>query len=81
MAKNRGGFPSIFRNKKAGTRYQGVLTKRGSKKFEDARGTLAKLAKRPVERITDADVMEYMARGDDETRDYITQLYTKEQRT
>jgi len=66
--KNTGGFPSIFRNKKGGTRYQGVLTKPGSARFEDARNSLAKLASRPVKRITDADVMEFLARGETETR-------------
>lgn len=71
MAKTagRGGFPSIFRNKRGGKRYQGNLTKVGSAAFEEARKRLAKLAGRKS--ATDADVMEYLSRGEAETRAYL----------
>lgn len=71
--KNTGGLPSIFRNKKGGARYQGVLTKPGSMKFEEARKRLAKLAARRVRKVSDADVMEFLARGESETVIYLTQ--------
>lgn len=57
-SKGRGGFPSIFRNKAGGSRYQGTLTKVGSKKFEAARARLSQLAN---QKATDADVMEFLA--------------------
>lgn len=68
MPKNPGGYPSIFRNKKGGSRYQGVLRKAGSKAFEVARKRLSKLA---GQKATDADVMEYLAIGDEATRAYL----------
>lgn len=61
------GRPSIFRNKTGGSRVQGVITARGSVRFEQARRRLAKLASREIEHISDADVIEYLARGDSET--------------
>lgn len=69
--KGIGGLPSIFRNKKGGYRYQGICTPVGSKKFEAHRKTLAGIAKRKVSAVSDADVIEALSRGWDETIAYI----------
>lgn len=73
MAKalRRGGFPSIFHDKRNGSRYQGVLTAIGSEQFERERKALAALTGKPVKRVTDADVMEAMARGGKNTVLYL----------
>lgn len=73
MAKalRRGGFPSIFHDKRKGSRYQGVLTKIGSEQFERERKALASLAGKPIDKVTDADVMEAMARGGKNTVLYL----------
>lgn len=65
------GHPSIFRNKKQGRRYQGIVTKVGSQKFEAARSRLGELAQRPVKWVSDADVFEFLARGEADTIEYI----------
>lgn len=65
------GWASIFREKSTGDRLQGTVTKRGSERFEAARRALARLAKRKVTRVSDADTMEYLARGEAETRAYL----------
>ena len=62
----------MFRGKIIGrARVQGELTPEGGKRFEQARARLAKLADRPVERTSDADVIEYLARGEAETLAYL----------
>lgn len=43
----------------------------GSTRFEQARARLAKLAGRDVEYVGDADVQEYLTRGEQATRDYL----------
>ena len=68
MAKRGPGQPSIFRNKKGGDRLQGIVTPEGSRRFEMARRRLAKLAGREVEHVSDADVIEFLVRGDEATR-------------
>jgi len=65
------GRPSIFRNKEGGARVHGVLTPIGSRRFEQARLRLARLAVRDPEQISDADVVEFLARGDEATRRYL----------
>jgi hypothetical protein len=72
MAKHAGGRPSVFRKKKGGTRYQGVLTKTGASLFEDRRSELAQIVERPVKAITDADVIEFLARGRANTLEYLS---------
>jgi hypothetical protein len=67
----RGGWPSIFRDKDGGDRVQGVITPIGARSFEVARARLAKLASREVEQISDADVIEYLARGEAATMKYL----------
>ena len=66
----RMGRPSIFPNKKGG-RVQGGLTDVGSKQFNVARGRLADLAGWKVKDVTDADTIEYLARGHEETKRYL----------
>lgn len=65
------GRPSIFKGKENGDRVQGYISQAGSKKFEDARRRLAVLAQWSVKAVSDADTIEYLARGDDETRKYL----------
>lgn len=67
------GRDSIFRHKEGGDRVQGVITKIGSEKFEAARGKLGKLAKRDRQHVSDADTIEYLARGEADTRKYLAQ--------
>ena len=54
--------PSIFRDKVA--RVQGMISKAGATAFEQRRKQLAKLAGWDVKKVSDADVIEYMARGE-----------------
>jgi hypothetical protein len=65
------GRASIFRNKEGGGRVQGVLTKQGVALFEYHRKRLATLAKREASHVSDADVIEYLARGRQETADIL----------
>jgi hypothetical protein len=69
------GRHSIFRGKMNGIRVQGILTKEAGKRFEAARSDLEKLAtaitgERPSV-VSDSDVIEYLARGPKNTRDYL----------
>lgn len=64
----------MFRDKASGTRVQGVLTADGYSAFEDARFRLSKIAGRHVDECSDADVIEFLARGDRATRDYLKLL-------
>lgn len=63
--------PAIFKDKADGARYQGIVTKAGSVAFEAARCRLAKLANRSVETTSDGCVFEALARGWDNTREYL----------
>jgi hypothetical protein len=65
------GRASIFRDKEGGDRVQGVITKDGSKAFEAARKRLALLARRPVTQVSDADTIEFLARGERSTERYL----------
>jgi hypothetical protein len=73
MPKHAGGRPSIFRNKGGGARYQGVLTRHGSDAFERRRRELAAIAARPIRGVTDADVIEFLARGRENTVAYLAE--------
>lgn len=72
-----GGRVSVFRGKDNGVRIQGVLTKEGGKAFERQRENLARLYTRVVGHaptsISDADVVEFLARGEGETRRYLVE--------
>lgn len=66
MAKKTGGWPSIFRPKVKGDsnfRVQGFLTRKGMAAFEKQRKLLGERIGRPAARISDADVIEALARG------------------
>jgi hypothetical protein len=65
------GRASVFREKEGGRRYQGIVTKVGAQCFERKRAELAMICGRPVKRISDADVFEFMARGEANTRAYL----------
>lgn len=53
---------SLFGPKDGGERVQGELSRTGTHLFERARKELAKLAKIEWSRVSDSDVIEYLAR-------------------
>lgn len=76
MAKTpKMGRASIFRDKADGIRVQGIITKQGGKDFEVARENLRELYERVIGEaptaVSDADVIEYMARGWEQTKLYL----------
>lgn len=62
---------AIFKEPKT-VRLQGVISKPGGVKFEAARKRLGKLAKWKGP-VSDADTIEYLARGEYETVKYLAQ--------
>lgn len=60
MPKSIMGQATIYKPKGGGRRYQGIVTRAGSRAFEAARAELKKLAAWP-RRPSDGDTMEYMA--------------------
>lgn len=66
MAKKKaaGGRPSLFgpKIKNSTYRVQGLLTVKGTLEFDRCRKHLAKLANRPMGWVSDADVIEWLAR-------------------
>jgi len=75
MPKAIMGRASIFRGKEHGQRVQAIITKVGGQKFEAARKALRALCEGVTGSapsvISDADVVEYLARGDVNTRKYL----------
>ena len=74
MAKSKGptvliGRASIFRDKVE--RVQGMITAVGAGQFEAARDRLSTLVKRHVGDVSDGDVIEFLARGEANTRAYL----------
>jgi hypothetical protein len=65
------GRRSIFRGKEGGVRVQAIITKIGGQKFERARKRLAELAGWASKDVSDADTVEFLARGEAETMAYI----------
>ena len=67
---------SIFRGKVKDKRHrvQGILTPDGLRLFMAARVRVALLSERPASHVSDADTIEYLARGHDATRRYIENL-------
>ena len=65
------GRPSLFGQKNPKYRYQGVMTKHGGLRFEDARSELAALVGLPRKKVSDADVFEYLTRGREDTIAYL----------
>jgi hypothetical protein len=68
---NPGGRESVFRGKAGGGRVQGNLTSAGLRAFERRRRRLAKLLDRSLAMTSDADVIEYLARGEQATIRYV----------
>ncbi len=74
MATKRIGRASIFTNpdgRPKVDRVNGVITAAGSVRFELHRKQLGKLVGLDPEQVSDADVVEYMARGEAESRKYL----------
>ncbi len=77
---------SIFRDKVKDTehRVQGILSRPGRKSFEQQRTALGALYKAVMERepvtVSDADTIEFLARGELETRRYLKDLRMTELR-
>jgi hypothetical protein len=77
---------SIFRDKvkDAEHRVQGILSDSGRRSFEEQRKALGALYKAVMERsattVSDADTIEYLARGQLETRKYLFDLRATERR-
>lgn len=65
------GRPSLFRDKKGGRRVQGIITRRGAELFEKHAQHLAAVTARRRDVISDADVIEYLSRGESDTLAYI----------
>jgi len=65
------GRPSVFRPKPPETNVHGRLTLEGRRMFELARKALAKIVGWKSERVSDGDVIEFLARGERNTRAYL----------
>lgn len=70
--KTRMGRKSIFPVKN-GKLYHGILTQIGTHACEEARRKLADLSGWDVWRISDADLLEFLGRGEAETVKYLSQ--------
>ena len=70
MRNEKRGRRAIFPGKSSpgADRVQGVLSPVGSKAFEQARARLAAMTQREPEQVSDADTIEYLARGENATR-------------
>lgn len=71
--------PTVFAGKDPKNRLQGIITDRGMEAFEKARARLQRLYARIMGRPllphpSDADTIEYLARGSSETR---TELFKR----
>ena len=69
------GRHAIFRGKDDGVRVQAIITKEGGEAFDAAREQLKNLVHeitdvRP-EKVSDADTVEYLARGGSKSRKYL----------
>ena len=65
------GRPSVFRDKNKRNRVVGILTDTGAEKFNAARQRLSVLSGMDVELVSDGDVVEFLARGANATREYL----------
>jgi hypothetical protein len=66
------GRPAVFTPKDPKARYQGLVTREGGRQLEAARKKLAALASLPVKSVSDGDVFEYLARGEEETKSFLS---------
>lgn len=69
------GRRSIFRGKAGGIRVAGFITRFGAKRFEQARRELGfifreVMGRRPLA-VSDADTIEFLSRGVEDTRAYL----------
>lgn len=65
------GRASLFRGKAGGERINGTITKRGAVCAKQHRTVLAQIAGIKPDEVSDADLVEYLARGEAETRAYL----------
>jgi hypothetical protein len=69
------GRRSIFTEKDPTTRVQGILTKIGRHAFERARrqlrGLVMRITRLDPTPVSDADTVEFLARGEESTRAYL----------
>jgi hypothetical protein len=65
------GRRSIFRGKLRTLRVQGIMSRDGMRAFKAARRQLAKLAGVRIVDVSDADTIEFLARGAEDTRKYL----------
>lgn len=83
MAKAKMGRHSIFEGKVDGKRVQAVITQEGGRAFEKCRGYLASVYTRimqapvPEPGVSDADVVEFLARGEKNTVGYLRKKKAK----
>lgn len=71
MFQRTGGRPALFTPKdKPKGRVQGWLTRAGKQRFELARVRVAHLAKVNAKQVSDADVIEFLARGEENALAY-----------
>ncbi len=75
------GRPSLFAPKDPKCRYQGLMTKPGSKLAEAKRKELADLAGLPVKKVSDGDLFDYMARGKEATVELLAARHDAATRT
>ena len=75
MARERRGRDSIFRHKAGGRRLQGIITKTGARQFKvhtaRLRALFQEVMGRPAGSCSQADVVEFLARGEADTRAYL----------
>jgi len=70
------GRPSLFGKKDVNARYQGLMTTVGSRRFETTRKHIAAFVGIPVDRVSDGDVFDYLARGKQEAEKVLARLRT-----
>lgn len=75
--KNSTGYPAIFAGKDRTRTRPAAMTKVGYKKFDAAKGQLARLVGRPPRSssVSDADMIEAFSRGEEATIEYLKQTY------
>lgn len=68
--KSVGGRPTIF-GPRDGDTVHGRLSKYSTKRFEQARRELARIAGWEAEQVSDSDTLEFLARGETSTREFL----------
>jgi hypothetical protein len=67
------GRPTIFGSKNGGRRASGLISRIGALRFEEARQRLAKLAGWEDRAVSDGETIDYLARGEKATREFLKQ--------